>query len=142
MEQGVVRGPVARARQQRVEAQQAVHLTVDLVHPRDQTLLLDKLLEIDRELLLAVLPGVPTRMTCSAIFSGANSAGWRSSVSFALTYSPSRLRRSSSSSSMATPMWRTMRWRTLPPSRTPSTSCTERRGLLGVVLMRTNMAGA
>ena len=47
-------GPVARARQQRVEAQQAVHLAVDLVDARDQPLLLLDLLEVDRQLLLAV----------------------------------------------------------------------------------------
>ena len=54
MEQGVMGGPVARARQQRIQAQQAVHLAVDLVDACDQTLLLLKLLEVDRQLLLAV----------------------------------------------------------------------------------------
>ena len=54
VEQRVVRGAVARARQQRIQAQQAVHLAVDLVDARDQALLLLDLLEVDRELVLAV----------------------------------------------------------------------------------------
>ena len=54
VEQCIVRGAVARARQQLIKAQQAVHLAVDLVDACDQALLLFKLLEIDREFLLAV----------------------------------------------------------------------------------------
>ena len=54
VEQRVVRGPVARTRQQRAEAQQTVHLAVDLVDACAQALLLFVLLEIGREFLLAV----------------------------------------------------------------------------------------
>ncbi len=50
VEERVVRSPVARARQQPIQAQLAVHLAVDLVDARDQALLLFKLLEIDRKL--------------------------------------------------------------------------------------------
>ena len=57
---GTCGGPVARARRQRVGAQQAVHLAVDLVHARDQMLLLFNLLEVNRELPLA-LPLAPRR---------------------------------------------------------------------------------
>ena len=53
-------GPVARARQQRVEAQQPVDLAIDLVDACDQALLLFKLLEVDREFLLAVPPAADT----------------------------------------------------------------------------------
>ena len=73
--------------------------------------------------------GFSVTRACSAICSGESKRGWRSFL--ALTNAPSCLSRTNSS--MA-------RWRVGGPCRrTDSTSWTERRGLLGVVLTRRNM---